>query len=216
MHPPQLNFERAEYHGQPVSLDHCVFCSRAITGEFYRTNGDLTCTVCAAHLQQVLPQPTRKIFWRSTGYGLVVAAGASLAYLLLYRFLDRFGYAGNTAFASIPVGYAIGRAMQWAGLSARGRRFQIAGAFLTYVAIAIAHSAGILSSSEAIPILAYPFLLFAPIAWLFIGHFEESAYLLFFISIGIRWTWTLLRPHSVKLTGPETLNASLPAIPTEK
>lgn len=215
MHPPQLNFERAEYHGQPVSLDHCVFCGRAITGEFYRTNGDLTCTVCAAHLQQVLPQPTRGIFWRSTGYGLVVAAGASLAYLLLYRFLDRFGYAGNTAFASIAVGYTIGRAMQWTGPSARGRRFQIAGALLTYAAIAFANSVGALSL-QGVPIYAYPFLVFAPIAALFLGHFSEAAYLLFFIFIGIRWTWTLLRPHGVRLTGPETLNASLPATPIEK
>jgi hypothetical protein len=207
--PPQLNFERAEYHCQPVSLDHCVFCSRGISGEFYRTNGDLTCTVCAAHLQSVLPQPTRQTYLRSAGYGLVVAAGASLAYLLLYRLLERYGLAANTAFASIAVGYAIGHAMRWAGPSARGRRFQITGAFLTYAAVAFAHSAGTLSL-EGLPIYAYPVLVFAPIAWLFLGRYQEGLFLLFFISIGIRWTWTLLRPHGVQITGPETLTVPLP------
>ena len=87
--PNQLNFQRAQYGGTPVSLDHCTFCSRSIEGEFYRTNGDLTCTICATHLQSVLPTPTRKTYWRSTGYGLVVAAGASLIYLLLFRLLAR-------------------------------------------------------------------------------------------------------------------------------
>jgi hypothetical protein len=208
--PPQLNFERAEYHGQPVSLDHCVFCSRGITGEFYRTNGDLTCTVCAAHLQGVLLYPTRKTYLHSAGYGLVVAAGASLAYLLLYRLLERYGLAANAAFASIAVGYAIGHAMRWAGPAARGRRFQITGALLTYAAVAVAHSAGTLSL-QGVPIYAYPFLALAPIAWLFVGRFQEAAlFLLFFISIGIRWTWTLLRPHGIQLTGPETLAVPLP------
>jgi hypothetical protein len=208
--PPQLNFERAEYHGQPVALDHCVFCSRGISGEFYRTNGDLTCTVCAAHLQNVLPHPTRQTYIRSVGYGLAVAVGASLAYLLLYRLLERYGFASNAAFASIAVGYAIGRAMQWAGPAARGRRFQITAALLTYAAIAFANAVGALPLQGA-PIYAYPFLVFTPIAWLFLGRFHEALFLLFFISIGIRWTWMLLRPHGIQITGPETLTTPLSA-----
>ena len=213
--PLPLNFERAEYHGQPMTLDHCVFCSRGITGEFYRTNGDLTCPVCAAHLQSVLPQPTRATYSRSVGYGLVVAAAASLAYLLLYRLLERYGLAANTVFASVAVGYAIGHAMQWAGPAARGRSFQIIGAFLTYAAVAIAQSAAVLPLQGA-PVYAYPFLVFAPIAWLFLGRFQESLFLLFFISIGIRWTWMLLRPHGIQITGPENLTAAASAIPQQK
>lgn len=209
MPPPQLDFQRAQYHGQPISLDHCVFCRRSIDGEFYRTNGDLTCTVCATHLKSVLPHPTRTIYWRSSAYGLVVATGASLAYLLLFRLLSRFGYADNTVFASIAVGYAIGHAMQWAGPAARGRRFQLTGAFLTYAAVAFAHSAGVLSL-QGVPLYAYPFLIFTPIAWLFLGRYDEAFFLLFFISIGIRWTWTLLRPHGIAITGPETLPKPLP------
>jgi hypothetical protein len=202
--PPQLNFERAEYHGQSVTLDHCVFCSRGINGEFYRTNGDLTCTVCAAHLQRVLPHPTRQTYIRSAGYGLTVATGASLAYLLIYRLLERYGLAANTAFASIAVGYAVGHAMRWAGPAARGRRFQLTGAVLTYAAVAIANSAGLLSL-RGVPVYAYPFLVFAPLVSLFVDRYQEALFLLFFISIGIRWTWTLLRPHGVQITGPETL-----------
>lgn len=212
MAPNQLNFQRADYTGKPIYLDHCVFCTRAIDGEFYRTNGDLTCTVCATQLQSVLPTPTRKTFWRSIGYGGVVAVGASLAYLLLFRLLMRFGTADLAPVAAIPVGYAIGHAMRWAGPSARGRRFQLTAAFLTYAAVATAHAAATLPLRGA-PIFAYPALILAPIAWLFFGRSQEALYLLFFIAIGIRWTWNLLQPHGIKITGPETLISTRSHIP---
>lgn len=209
MSPHQLNFERAQYNGQTISLDHCVFCSRGITDAFYRTNGDLTCTVCATHLQSALPQPTREIYARSCLYGLVVAAGASLAYLLLYRFLERYGLAENIIFACFGVGYAVGHGMRWAGPAARGLRFQLTGALLTYAAVATAHSAA-LANLHGLPLYAYPFLLFGPIFMLFTSRSQDALLLLFFIALGIRWTWTLLRPHGITITGPETLPSSAP------
>ncbi|MGA8937576.1 MAG: hypothetical protein WB439_00270, partial [Acidobacteriaceae bacterium] len=218
MSPNQLNqpnFQRAQYSGQPVSLDHCTFCSRAIDGEFYRTNGDLTCPICAAHLQSALPIPTRKTYWRSAGYGLVVAAGASLAYLLLLRFMARLGTADFAPLAAIPVGYAIGRAMQCAGSSARGRRFQLTGAFLTYAAVALASTAGVLSM-RGLPLYAYPVLVFGPLLMLITGHSQTALYLLFFIAFGIRWAWTLLQPHGIKITGPETQPPTPPKPQTQK
>ena len=202
---PQLNFQRATYGTDPLPLDHCVFCSRGITGEFYRTNGDLTCPTCATHLQRALPQPTRKTYARSVLYGLVVATGTSLTYLLLFRLLARYGVAEDTAIAAVAVGYAIGHAMQWAGPAARGRRYQITGALLTYAAVALANTAGALSL-RGVPVFAYPFLVFAPLAGLFLGRFQQSLFLLFFIALGLRWTWILLRPHGIRITGPEVLS----------
>ncbi len=209
MAPQQLNFQRATYGSDPLPLDHCVFCGRGITGEFYRTNGDLTCPICAAHLQQALPRPTRKTYARSTLYGAVVAAGASLAYLLLFRLLARYGVAEDTAIAAIAVGYAVAHAMQWAGPAARGRRYQLTAALLTYAAVALANTAGLLSL-RGVPIYAYPFLVFAPIAALFLGRAQETLFLLFFIALGTRWTWILLRPHGIQITGPETLTSPIP------
>ena len=67
------------------------------------------------------------------------------------------------------------------------------------------YGAGGSCSAEGAPVWAYPFLVLAPIAGLFVGHFQQGAYLLFFIAIGMRWAWMLLQPHGIRISGPETL-----------
>lgn len=199
-----LNFQRAEYGTDPVALDHCVFCGRGITGEFYRTNGDLTCAVCADHLRTALPTDTRTTFWSSVRLGSAAAIGTSLLYLLLFRLMTRHGMGLGTAFGAIGVGYVIGRAMQIAGPGARGRRYQLTASALTYAAITVALM-GAMFGAAGLPTWTYFLFPFGPLFLLFVGQVKLALFLLFFAGIGIRWAWMLLAPHAVKITGPETV-----------
>jgi len=202
-----LNFQRAEYGTQPVALDHCVFCSRGITEAFYRTNGDLTCAVCAERLRESLPKDTRQIFWRSARAGILTATATSLVYLLLFRWMTDHGMGMGTAIGAIAVGYLIDRSMRSVAPGARGRRYQLTAAALTYASIAVAMMGAIFSAAGISP---WAYLLFplGPVFLLFIGQARLALFVLFFAGIGIRWAWSLLTPHALKITGPETLNAS--------
>lgn len=199
-----LNFHRAEYSTEPVALDHCVFCGRGIAGEFYRTNGDLTCEVCAEHLRSVLPKDTSMTFWRSARLGAAVGVGASLLYLLLFRWMTEHGMGLGTAFGAIGVGYVVGRAMQAAGPGARGRRYQVTAAVLTYAAITVALM-GAMFGAIGLPGWTYFLFLLGPVFLMFVGQMKLALFLLFFAGIGMRWAWMRLTPHAVKITGPETI-----------
>jgi hypothetical protein len=99
-----LNFQRADYGTQTVALDHCAFCSRGITNEFYRTNGDVTCAVCADQLRDAIPKDTRQIFLQSVRAGVLAAIATSLVYLILFRWMTAHGMGMGTAFGAIAVG----------------------------------------------------------------------------------------------------------------
>ncbi len=202
-----LNFQRAEYGTDPIPLDHCAFCGRGIAAEFYRTNGDLTCPICADHLRSVLPTDTRATFWSSLRLGTIAAIATSLLYLLLFRLLIDHGMGLGTAFGAIGVGYVIGRAMQSAGPGARGRRYQFTAAALTYAAITVALMAAMFGAA-GLPTWTYFLFPLGPLFLLFVGQAKLALFLLFFAGIGIRWAWMLLAPHAVKITGPETLPSS--------
>jgi hypothetical protein len=199
-----LNFQRAEYGTESVSLDHCVFCGRGIAGEFYRTNGDLTCAVCADRIRSILPADTRAIFWRSVRLGTLAAIASSLLYLLLFRLLIDHGMGLATAFGAIGVGYVIGRAMQTAGPGARGRRYQLTASALTYASITVALM-GAMFGVAGLPTWTYFLFPLGPVFLLFVGQVKLALFLLFFAGIGVRWAWMLLTPHAVKITGPETI-----------
>ncbi len=210
---PTLNFDRAQYDGGPIALDHCAFCGRGVTGQFYRTNGDLTCTICAERLRNLLPPDTHKIFWNATAVGAITAAVTSALFFVLFQFMETRGFGMGLGFAAIGAGYLIGKSMQRAAKGAGGRRYQITAALLTYAAVTIATSAAILGT-EGVPLWAYPLLALAPLAQMVLGHFQMGAFQLLFAGIAIRWAWMLLRPHRLKITGPETL-ASGPAHPND-
>lgn len=199
-----LSFQRAEYGTEPISLVHCAFCGRGITGNFYRINGDPACAVCADRIRSVLPKDTRETFWRSTGLGTAAAMGASLLYLQLFRWMTQHGMGLGTAFGAIAVGYMVGKVMQAAGPGARGRRYQVTAGVLTYAAITVALM-GAIFGSIGLPGWTYLLFILGPVFLLFAGHAKLALFLLFFSGIGIRWAWMLLTPHALKIIGPETV-----------
>ena len=197
-----LDFERAQYGGERVSLDPCALCGRGLVGEFYRTNGDLTCAVCAERIRAAMPADTREVFWRTAGVGAIAAVVVGGAYFLVLQFVETHGGGFGVGFAAIGAGYAIGTAMRRAAKGAGGRRYQWMAALLTYAAITIAFSADLLGTRN-VPVWAYPLMALTPFANMLLGHFQLGLLELFLAGIGIRWAWGLLRSHGVKVTGPE-------------
>jgi hypothetical protein len=204
-----LDFERAQYGPEHAPTEICAFCGRGISGEFYRTNGDLTCVVCAERVRDLLPGDTSQTFWRSVRMGSIVAVGSGLIYLLLFRVMTEHGLGLGTAFGAMGVGYAIGKAMQTAGPGARGRRYQIISAVRTYAAVTVAVM-GAMFGAIGLPGWTYLLFLLGPVFLIFAGQVKLSLFLLFFSGIGIRWAWVLLAPHGVQLTGPETVTGGIP------
>ena len=209
-----ISFARADYSVAPSEQEHCRWCGRGITEEFFRANGVVICPVCADRVKDMLPVDTRKSFSRAAGVGFLAATGACLAYLLLFHFVATEGGFG-IGIGAIGVGYLVGKAMRWAARGAGGRQYQVTAALLTYAAITIAITIDTIGV-DGMPIWAYPFFAFGPVVNLFVGHVREGLFELFFAAIGIRWAWGLLTPHAMKITGPERVQEpAAPELPGE-
>ena len=111
---------------------HCKTCSQAITGQYFRIHSAMTCPACAQKTGGQLPTSPRGSFSR----GLLFAVVGAVFGMALY---SGFGIATGLeiGFVSVAVGYIVGRAMLMGTAGVGGRRHQIAGALLTYVAVSM-------------------------------------------------------------------------------
>jgi len=127
---PTPQFATAEYAG---SGDRCESCKLPIAGNYYRVNGSKACENCALRLKSQIPVDSHSAFVRALLFG----AGAAVLGLIGYAAFGiitgiRIGY------VAIAVGWLIGKAMHKGSNGARGRRYQIAAAALTYAAVSMA------------------------------------------------------------------------------
>jgi hypothetical protein len=205
-----LNFQRAEYGGEAVPLDHCAACGRWMADAFYSVNGAMVCTLCGERIQSHLPTESRGVFWRTVAVGAAVAAAASLGYLLLFRLVAMKGGGIGISFGAIGVGYVIAKAMQMTAKGAGGRKYQWAAALLSYAAITVAMTGGFVGlASDAV--WSYPLFVLAPVFLALIGRYQMAGLELLFAWLGVRWAWGMLGGHGVKITGPFAVNAKLDA-----
>jgi hypothetical protein len=202
-----LNFRKAEYGGPAVPLHHCASCGRWMEDAFYRVNGEMVCTVCAVRIQSYLPEDTPAVFWRTVSVGAAVAAATSLLYLVLFRTVGTRGMGLGVAVGAIGVGYAVGKAMQTVAKGAGGRKYQWAASLLSYAAIAVAMTGGLLGAAGA-PVWAYPMFVFAPAFFAFVGQYQMAGLVLLFAWIGVQWSWNMMRGHGVTVTGPFAISGS--------
>ena len=128
-----LHFEKAQYKGDSLSPDECAYCHHGITAEYYRVAGHLSCPVCAARAQSLVPPNSHKVFMRSLSYGAAAAIVGCVAYAL---FVILSGW--TLGWVAIGVGYLVGWAMKRGAGEHGGRRFQVSAALLTYAAVAVA------------------------------------------------------------------------------
>jgi hypothetical protein len=194
-----LNFDRADFTAE-TREDHCAWCTRGLNGSYFDVQSNRVCATCAERARRVSPEDTRATFLRSVLFGSLAAAMVGMAYFALFRMTDGMWM----VFASIGVGYVIGKAMRMGSNGVGGRRYQVMAALLTYIAVTVASSAAILGTAD-LPVWGYPFLMFVPIVNLFLHRIGLGALQILFVLAGARWAWLLMAGTPWRITGPHSL-----------
>jgi hypothetical protein len=129
---PTPQFGTAEYVGSPGN-DHCQFCHQPIGGAYYRINDAMACSSCADKMHGELAKDSHAAFVR----GLLFGVGAAVVGLILYAtFAIVTGIV--IGYASLAVGWMVGKAIVKGSNGVGGRRYQIAAVLLTYAAVSMA------------------------------------------------------------------------------
>jgi len=129
---PAPQFGTAEYVGTPGG-DHCQFCHQPIGSSYFRVNSAMTCPSCAEKVRAELGLDTGSAFARSLLFG----CGAAVLGLVLYAtFMIATGI--SLGYATLAVGWMVGKAMVKGSSGVMGRRYQVAAALLTYFASTLA------------------------------------------------------------------------------
>ena len=129
---PTPQFGTAEYLGTPGG-DHCQFCHQPIAGNYYRANGAMACAGCAEKMRGELAKDTHTAYMRALLFGV----GAAILGMILYAtFAIVTGIV--IGYASLAVGWMVGKAMIKGSNGIGGRRYQIAAVLLTYAAVSTA------------------------------------------------------------------------------
>jgi hypothetical protein len=129
--PDFPQFGTAEYHSSP-GLDACKVCRQPITGTYYRANTAVICGGCAERVRQHLPQDDHSAFVRGIAFGV---GGAFIGLVLYAGFVIATGI--SIGYASLAVGWLVGKAMMLGSRGVGGRRYQIAAVLLTYAAVSM-------------------------------------------------------------------------------
>ena len=128
---PTPQFGKAEYVGTPGN-DHCQYCHQPVSGTYYRVNEAMTCPACADRMRGVIAKDSHAAFVRALLFGI----GASIVGMALYAaFAILTGII--IGYASLAVGWMIGKAMLAGSRGAGGRRYQITAVVLTYLAVSM-------------------------------------------------------------------------------
>src|SRR5207245_4452443 len=129
---PTPQFGTVEYVGSPGN-DHCQFCHQPIAGVYYRANDAMACSACAEQMRGELAKDSHGAFVR----GLLFGIGAAIVGLILYAtFAIVTGIV--IGYASLAVGWMVGKAIVKGSGGVGGRRYQIAAVLLTYAAVSMA------------------------------------------------------------------------------
>jgi hypothetical protein len=129
---PTPQFGTAEYLGSPGG-DHCQFCHQPVAGNYYRANGAMACAGCAEKMRGELAKDTHAAYVRAIVFGV----GAAILGMILYAtFAIVTGIV--IGYASLAVGWLVGKAILKGSGGVTGRRYQITAVALTYIAVALA------------------------------------------------------------------------------
>jgi hypothetical protein len=129
---PTPQFGTAEYVGTPGG-DHCQLCHQPIGLTYYRANAAMACPGCAESMRGELARDTHAAFMRAIVFG----AGAAILGLILYAtFAIVTGIV--IGYASLAVGWLVGKAMVKGSNGVGGRRYQLVAILLTYAAVSMA------------------------------------------------------------------------------
>lgn len=197
----------------------CAACRLPIPGAYFQINGALACPECARKIQAQTPADSHAAFVRALAFG-VAGALAGFALYVLFALLSGL----VIGWVSLAVGFIVGKAVSFGSRGVGGRRYQVAAALLTYIAVSMsavpiaihqmrAHQAQTQSRETAAPPsapndipkaigmfallgIASPFLdLQDPVHGL-IG--------LVILFIGIQFAWRFTAGRALAVSGPHT------------
>jgi hypothetical protein len=211
-------FATAEFAPNSPTMT-CATCRSPFTGAYFQINGANACPGCTRKIQAQTPTDSPAAFMRAFAFGI---AGAVAGFALYVVFALLTGLV--IGWVSLAVGFIVGKAMSFGSRGVGGRRYQVAAALLTYIAVSMsavpiaihqmrAHRPQIQSNAMAAPAsapiniskaigvlallgIASPFLdLQSPVHGL-IG--------LVILFVGIRFAWRFTAGRTVAVSGPHT------------
>jgi hypothetical protein len=128
---PTPQFGTAQYAANS-GAEQCKSCNQPVSGTYYRVNGVLACSNCAARVESTRRKDTHQVFVR----GILFGIGGAIVGLAIYA---TFGIVTGLVigFISLAVGYIVGKAIMMGSGGVGGRRYQIAAILLTYAAVSL-------------------------------------------------------------------------------
>jgi hypothetical protein len=122
-------FQTVEY---ATSVEHCALCSQALGPSYYLVNGERACGACVER-ERLLQRDSNKHYPRA----LLFSIGAAVLGLIGYAtFAIVTGIV--IGFASLAVGWLVGKAMMKGARGVGGRKYQVTAVVLTYAAVSLA------------------------------------------------------------------------------
>lgn len=125
---PQFN--TAEYSS---AGEFCKSCKQPLRGDYYRLNGITACASCTQQMRAQMPVDAHPAFLKAIAFGIGAAVLGCVFYAGFTIFTNIY-----IGFVSLAVGWLIGKAMKRGSGGIGGKRYQIAAAVLTYVAVSMA------------------------------------------------------------------------------
>lgn len=211
-------FATAEFAPNSPTMT-CAGCQHPITGAYFQINGADACPECTRKIQAQTPTDSHAAFVRALAFGV---AGALAGFALYVIFALVTGLV--IGWVSVAVGFIVGKAMSFGSRGVGGRRYQVAAALLTYIAVSTSavpiaihqmreHRAQLQSSATAAPAsapinipkaigvlallgIASPVLELRDPAHGLIG--------LVILFVGIRFAWRFTAGRTVAVSGPHT------------
>jgi len=196
---PTPQFGTAEYMGSPGG-DHCQFCHQPIAGAYYRANGAMACAGCAEKMRGELAKDTHAAFVRAILFGI----GAAILGLILYAaFAIITGI--MIGYASLAVGWMVGKAIVKGSGGVTGKRYQISAVVFTYAAVALARVPIWIHYAPRLQADLVPAIMrLAPIALVFpFTRFADNPFggviglVILFVGLSIAWKLTAAKPMEV-------------------
>jgi hypothetical protein len=201
---PELpQFKTAQY-AAPAGGNHCGLCGQPLGATYYWARGNVACAACALKARAEEPLDKHSAFARSLLFGV----GAATLGLILYSaftIITRI----EIGFMSLAVGYLVGKGMKLGSNGAGGRRYQIAAAILTYLAVSLsvipvvwARSGHLHDPRALLSVMGRLLLEAIASPFLDLENPLNGALGLFILFVGIRFAWQLTTGSEGRVAGP--------------
>ena len=128
--PETLQLDHAEPLAATVEAVKCASCGCSITDAYFTVGPQTVCAPCRDQVLQQLTTRRGESFGRGLLWGI---GGAALGSLLYFAVSKITGY--EIGLVGIAAGFLVGHGIRRGSRSLGGRRYQILGAVLTYLAI---------------------------------------------------------------------------------